>query len=345
MKKSILHIGNFLSGHGLTRQFIEELANKLEDAGWIVSRTSNVLFRPFRLFDMMLTILFKQNRYSVAHIAVFSGHAFIWAEKSVWLLKLLNKPFVISLHGGNLPEFSKQNSKRIKFVLKSATYVIAPSTYLFEKMGIYREDIIVINNPLNLPSYQFRPQSKPKPNLIWLRSFHKIYNPCLAPQVLSCLKNDYHDIHLLMIGPDKGDGSFQQTIEMIENLGISKNVELIGRVPKNDVPKWLQTADIFINTTNIDNTPVSVIEAMASGCCIVSTNVGGIPYLLENGVDALLVPPNSAEAMASSVKRILTEPGLAEKLSANARKKAEQFDWSIILPQWEKLLEEICCHG
>ena len=62
---------------------------------------------------------------------------------------------------------------------------------------------------------------------------------------------------------------------------------------------------------------------------------------MEDGVDALLVPPNDPNAMAAAVKRILTEPGLAEQLSRNARKKAESFDWSVILPQWEKLINSV----
>ena len=106
-------------------------------------------------------------------------------------------------------------------------------------------------------------------------------------------------------------------------------------------PDWLTKADIFINTTNVDNMPISVLEAMASGLCVVSTNVGGIPYLLEDESDALLVPPNDPQAMTAAVCRILTEPGLAEKLSSNARKKAEQFDWSVIMPQWEAILEDV----
>lgn len=80
------------------------------------------------------------------------------------------------------------------------------------------------------------------------------------------------------------------------------------------------------------------MEAMACGLCVVSTNVGGIPYLLEHETDALLVPPNDPEAMAAAVRRILTEPGLAKRLSRNARAKAKQFDWDAILPQWEELL-------
>jgi len=112
-------------------------------------------------------------------------------------------------------------------------------------------------------------------------------------------------------------------------------------IPKSHVPKTLELGDIFINTANIDNTPVSVIEAMASGLCVVSTNVGGIAYLLEDQVDSLLVPADDVDAMVVAVKRILTEPDLAERLSSNARRKAEQFDWSVVLPLWEKLFSEV----
>ncbi|RIK26321.1 MAG: glycosyl transferase family 1, partial [Chloroflexi bacterium] len=122
---------------------------------------------------------------------------------------------------------------------------------------------------------------------------------------------------------------------------LQAHVSYIAGVPKEEVPAWLQRGDIFLNTTNVDNTPVSVIEAMACGLCVVRTNVGGIPYLLDHEQDALLVPPNDPDAMADAVRRILTEPGLAERLSRNARRKAEQFDWETILPQWERLLTEV----
>ncbi|MBA3257451.1 MAG: glycosyltransferase family 4 protein, partial [Pyrinomonadaceae bacterium] len=93
--------------------------------------------------------------------------------------------------------------------------------------------------------------------------------------------------------------------------------------------------------TNVDNAPVSVLESMACGLCVVSTNVGGIPYLLKHEEDALLVPPDDAQAMAAAVRRIYSEPGLAERLSRKGRAKVEQFDWSAILPQWEALLSAV----
>src|SRR6185436_16069131 len=101
---------------------------------------------------------------------------------------------------------------------------------------------------------------------------------------------------LTMIGPDKGDGSLQQTQRVAGERGVVNHISFVGGVPKREVPERLSHADIFLNTTNVDNTPVSVLEAMACGLCVVNTNVGGLPYLLEHEEDALLVPPADVAA-------------------------------------------------
>jgi glycosyltransferase involved in cell wall biosynthesis len=144
-----------------------------------------------------------------------------------------------------------------------------------------------------------------------------------------------------MVGSDKGNGYFVRFQELVKTLGLADRVILPGRVSKAEVPYWMNKGDIFLNTSNVDNTPVSVLEAMACGLCVISTNVGGNPYLLEHEQDALLVPPDDPAAMIQAVRRLLTEEGLAEQLSGNSRQKAEQFDWSNILPRWEKLLTSV----
>ena len=98
--------------------------------------------------------------------------------------------------------------------------------------------------------------------------------------------------------------------------------------------------DIFLNTTNFDNMPVSVIEAMALGLPLVSTNVGGMPFLIEDGVDGILVPPGDTKAMAGAIKDLLADPEKARKMAARARKKAEGFDWKVVAGQWKELLGE-----
>ena len=339
-KDSILFVGNFLSKQGSSRQYIEEMADRLQERGWQVIRTSQMLFRPFRLIDMIFTVLAHKNQYSMAQIDVFSGPAFLWAEMTAWILRCLKKPFNLLLHGGNLPAFGQRWPRRVRHLFHSADSVVVPSQYLLDHMKPYRSDLKLLPNSVDISAYSFRPRLRPHPNLIWLRSFHKIYNPQLAPLVIARLQETYPEIRLTMVGPDKGDGTLQVTWNCIEELNLVNKIEIIPGIPKEQVPSMLAQADIFINTTNIDNMPVSIIEAMACGLCIVSTNVGGIPYLLKDGEDALLVSPNDPCAMAAAVERILTEPNLAKKLSQNARHKAEQFDWSVVLPKWESLFLE-----
>jgi glycosyltransferase involved in cell wall biosynthesis len=208
-------------------------------------------------------------------------------------------------------------------------------------LSAYRADIRLLPNGIDLSRYAFRLRAQPKPALVWLRAFHAIYNPALAVEVLSGLRRQFPAAHLAMIGPDKGDGSLQQAQALAQAYGLQNAILFAGPVPNSEVPTWLDQGDIFINTTNIDNTPVSVIEALACGLPVVSTNVGGLPDLLHDGADSLLVNAGNTAVMTEAVLRILQEDGLAEKLSSQARRSAEQFDWKTILPQWEALFEEI----
>lgn len=340
-KLGILLVGNFLSSHTDTRSVGEELSLRLFAKGWKTIETPHQATRLYRLVDMLFSVIFHRKEYQIAYVEVYSGAAFLWAEMACWLLGVLRKPNVLTLHGGNLPIFASHWPGRVRRLLKGANAVTAPSRYLQEKMFPYRDDILLIPNPSEIKKYPFRLRSTPTLTLVWLRAFHNIYNPQMAPLVINKLRISFPDISLTMIGPDKGDGTLQETQTLIQKLDLQANIEIVPGISKSDVPEYLERADIFINTTNIDNTPVSVLEAMVCGLCVVSTNVGGIPYLLDDGIDALLVPSDDADAMAAAVRRILTEPGLAARISENARKKVEQYDWCVIFPQWEALFAKV----
>jgi glycosyltransferase involved in cell wall biosynthesis len=340
MSGSILCIGNYFSAVGKTRTSSDELAVQLSAKGWKITTTSSKKNKFLRLADMVFTIISHRSDYDVALVDVYSGMGFIWAEVSTFFLKRKGKPFILTLHGGNLPLFSQRNPKRVRRFLNSATLVTAPSEYLVQQMSIYRKGIRKVYNGIDITQYHCHAFPKNK-QIIWLRTFHKIYNPTLAPQVLSELKKIGFEIPLTMIGPDKGDGSLQATLELAKKLDVIHLLTIIPGIQKTEVPAYLSKAEIFLNTTNVDNAPVSVIEALASGLDVVSTNVGGLPFLLEDGIDALLVPADNAQEMANAIKQIITNPRLAQSLSDNARMKAELFDWSIVTDVWRGLLDEI----
>lgn len=341
MKRRALILGHFSSIRSNTyRGVCEDLAEQLASKGWEISWASGFQSRPLRLIDMLWTILSKRRHYDVAQVDVYSGLAFRLAEVTCLALRLVGKRYVITLHGGNLPQFSQKFPGRVQSLLNSAEKVTAPSAYLLDALKSFRSDILLLPNPLPLSNYRYRLRENPAPRLLWLRNFHHVYNPSLAIKALDRLLADFPEISLAMVGPDKNDGSLEQVKQAIHSLGLESYVQIVPGIAKSEVPAWLDRYDIFVNTTNIDNTPVSVMEAMASGMCIVSTNVGGIPALITDGEQGLLVPPNDPEALASAIRQILSDVTLAKKLSSQARQRAEGFDWSVLIGQWETLLVE-----
>lgn len=335
---TMLFIGTFFRNQQDILYVNDELIRHLEIDGWSTWHASQKKYKLLFLLDIVWTIISKRNRYQLAEVDVFSGPAFLWAEVAVNVLHWLKKPIILVLHGGNLPVFSQRYPNRMKKMLCLADRVVTPSAYLFEQLRKFRPDIKIIPNPINLENYTYRAREMPTPRLIWLRAFHEIYNPSLAPRVVHDLVALNPSIELTMVGPDKGDGSLQRMLAVAASLQIKDRIKVTGQVPRAEVPGLLDASDICINTTNVDNTPVSLIEAMAAGLCIVSTNVGGIPYLLDHGVDALLVPPDDPPAMAAAIQQILTNPHLAQTLSSNARRKAETFSWQVIFPLWKNLI-------
>lgn len=334
----LLVVGSFPGTARLERYPSGDLAVRLQTRGWRVLATSREESRLGRPWNMIRTVIREHSRYDVALVDVFSGPAFLWAEAVVLFLRALRKPFVLVLHGGNLPEFACLWPSRVRWLLDRAGAVTSPSPYLATQLERFRGDIRCLPNAIDVPRFVPRACDRMGSELVWLRAFHEMYNPMLGPAVVARLISEYPETRLTMIGPDKGDGSLERTQRVAVTLGVFEACHFVGRVEKSEVPAWLAKGDIFLNTTNVDNTPVSVIEAQAAGLCVVSTNVGGIPYLLENEKDALLVPPGDARAMAEAVRRLFVEPGLAASLSRNGRLKAEKFDWSHILPQWESLI-------
>ena len=157
----------------------------------------------------------------------------------------------------------------------------------------------------------------------------------MAIKVANNLKEKGLDCELCMVGPD-GDGSFLFVKKLANDLYVDVNFKM--KMQKQDWINISKNYNIFINTTNFDNMPVSVIEAMALGFPIVSTNVGGMPNLINNGEDGLLVEKDDVDAMADQIIKLVNNPILVNKLSKKARTKAEKFNWDVVKLNWVKLL-------
>jgi glycosyltransferase involved in cell wall biosynthesis len=338
-------VGNFLSGSTAIRFVCEDLAEALSGEGWSVVTTSSRAGRALRLADMLATAWVRRAEYAAAQVDVYSGPSFLWAESVAALLRSIGKPHALTLHGGNLPAFARRWPRRVRRLLRGADAVTSPSPYLARALASFRPDVRVIPNPLAIGRYPFRLRAAPRPRIVWLRAFHRIYRPELAPAVLARVLARHPDATLTMIGPDKGDGSLAETRAAAAAAGVSDRMTILGGVAKRDVPRVLSGAEIFLNTTDVDNTPVSVLEAMACGLCVVATDAGGIPDVAADGENALVVPRGDAGALADAVVRAVEDARLSARISRGGRANAERCDLPRVLGAWRSLFGEIAAAG
>ena len=292
-----------------------------------------------RLLHMLWAVLRYGHREQPVLIDTYSSMNFWYALLCGLLCSMLGYRYYCILHGGNLPYRLHNNPRLTRWLFGDAAKLIAPSAYLqvaFRQAGY---EPVVIPNPISIENYPFKLRTQLRPRLLWVRAFDKIYNPQMAIRVLYGLLPKYSEAKLCMVGPDK-DGSMKYCKKLAQELGVADRVRFTGLLPKDEWLGLSEEYDIFLNTTNVDNTPVSVIEAMALGLPVISTKVGGIPYLIRDGEQGLLVEAGKEEEMLCAVETLLSNPLRSTSITLNARKHIEEsFVMQVAVYRWKALLK------
>lgn len=333
--KTILYIGNKLTTSKSNVSTIAVLGRLLEDEGFIIKYASEKTNKILRLLDMIWTVL-KFNNVDYILIDTYSTYNFYYALIISQLSRIYKINYIPILHGGQLENRLNQSPYFSKLIFSKAFTLVAPSKFLksvFESHNF--NNIIFIPNAIKINNYAFNSRPISKIKLLWVRSFNAIYNPKMALLVQKSLISMGYNCELTMIGPTS-DNSFEDCKEFAELNELK--VHFTGKLSKSEWILLSEQSNIFINTTNFDNTPVSVIEAMALGLPVISTNVGGMPFLIEHYVDGILVDPNDVDNMANEIIRLSQDEQLVKQLTSNARNKVEQFDWNVVKTKWKELL-------
>ncbi len=327
-------MGNLVGGSGGNPTSAELLGQELEANGVSVVYGGRGLGRIKRSLSLLTTAVTRSMSCMV--IDVYSGRGTYVALIMGMIARLRNIPVFLVLHGGALPQFSQKRRRLCERVLSLATTVIAPSRYLqtwAKSLGYHAQ---IIPNPIHLQGYTFQHRIMDTPRLYWVRRYHEVYNPQLAIRVLAGLKPRFPDADLRMAGPDSGErGACER---LAQSLGVASSIEFLPRITKEEISALAHDRNIFLNTTHVDNTPVTMLEAAALGLPIVSTNVGGIPFIFTDHESALLVQSDNVDAMVQAITQYIENPALAEQCANNAYAMAQRCDWAKVIEQWNRVL-------
>ncbi|MDA8016089.1 MAG: glycosyltransferase [Thermoanaerobaculia bacterium] len=348
--RHLLFVGPHLSRRhpGWVTTQSEILADLFRDDGWPVRETSSTRLPMLRVADMLRRLATWRRWTDVAIVSVFSGRAFRVAEVVSWWASRLGVPQIHVLRGGGLPQLIEAAPERVCGVLRRAT-VVSPSAWLAEAVAGLGIEARVIPNVLDLSRYDYLERSTfadpAAPRLLWMRTFHHVYHPQLALRTLARLHADGLDASLTMAGQDKG--LLRPCRELASQLGVAERVRFVGFLDPAGKRSAFARHDVFLNTNRVDNTPVTVLEAMASGMPVVATSVGGVPHVLEHGSSGRLVADGDAQTtavkLAGEVNTLVQGGGRTTvlDLSRRGRRVAEGCAWPAVRASWQELLADL----
>lgn len=340
---AILIIGLFESARNKSK-IIKTAAEQLKDLfmayGIHVFKTSVYMNKISRMLDTVYTIYHNRKKYSIAIVPLYGGfNSYLWAKISIVLLKWLQKKVVVIVHGGSIPQRMQVNAKKYIHLLNNVNAVVCPSNYILKSLEQYGINATLIENVLPLDKYIFQKKTVLKPALFWMRTFEDIYNPIMAINTLIELKKTYPDATLVMAGHDRG--MLQQTKNYAISHNVINSVQFVGYINDEQKNYYAKECDFYLCTNKIDNAPVSLVEMMALGLLVVTVNSGGIPYMVTDGVNGLMVNYNNATAMANKISWAIHNTDKAQTIMYNAKNYTKQYAEEAVLSKWKILFNQL----
>ncbi|MGM0609426.1 MAG: glycosyltransferase family 4 protein [Candidatus Muiribacteriota bacterium] len=348
--KKILVVSPFPPPFGGMAVQAEKLCKNLKNEGLSVDtvETNITLSGSFKFFESIpilrtflrvLFFLFKLKKKlkktdTVFFLTGFYNYFFWVTLPSIILIKISKKKIVLSARGGGAKSFFVKYRFVCRFIIQKADYVIVPSEFLknifWKKL---RLNTIIVPNIADLNQFIFLRRNVFKPKLIVTRSLERIYGIDTVIKSFYELQKSFPEAELGIVG----GGSLEKELkELVCKLEIENKVSFYGEVGHENLPLMYSKYDIFVNASKIDNLPGSILEAFASGLPVVSSNSGGIPYMVKHNYSGLLCEADDYKSLTSNILKVINDPDLGYYLSANAFKELEKYTWpnikTIILP-------------
>jgi L-malate glycosyltransferase len=276
-------------------------------------------------------LLRELRRADVVHVFSASYLSFLLSPlPAVLVAKAFGKPVVLNYHSGEAPDHLRR-SAIARFVLGRVVDLnVVPSPFLRDVFASFGITAQVVANSIDLERFAYRERTHPAPRLLSTRNFEPMYNIACTLRAFARVQARYPDATLTLIG-----GGSQEARLRAQAAGLGlRHVTFVGRVAPHDIHRYYAAADVYVQTPSIDNMPLSMLEAFASGLPVVSTNVGGVPSILTDGVHGLVAADDDDAGIAAGVIDILERPDLARRRAAAARHSCDVLDWTTIREQW-----------
>ena len=318
----ILLICNYRPGVGGISGQVEILWRKLREDGHTaeIFSTKGSIFWRLGLFCRLKKIA---RDYDVLHIHCCSGWGFLPAVVGVTVGRQLGKRVVLTYHGGGGERFFAKHSHLVRHYLTRTDANIVLSDFLGKVFDQHQLPYTIIPNIIELDDTNYNQRDVLEPHFICTRAHEPLYNiPCILRAFKKTI-TELPESTLTLVG----DGSEHEALmAMAKEMGL-KNVTFTGRVDNIEIYKHLDESDILLSSPTIDNMPVSLLEAMNVGLLVISSNVGGVPYMIKNGETGYLFQNDDSDTLAELMIKAVRHPSESIAIIHNAHEAVSAYRW------------------
>ncbi|MBM3821260.1 MAG: glycosyltransferase family 4 protein [Acidimicrobiia bacterium] len=283
--------------------------------------------------------LVRELRHAdVVHVFSAAYTSFLLAPlPAVLVARQLGRPVILNYHSGEAPDHLRRPAVARHVLRHAVDLTVVPSAFLRDVFTAFGIQATVVPNTIDLARCAYRAREPLRPHLLCTRNFDRIYNVACVLRAFARVRGARPDARLTLVGAGPEEPALRA---LAAELGLH-DVTFAGRVPPSEIHRYYADADIYVQAPAIDNMPLSLPEAFASGLPVVSTRVGGVPAMLTDGVHGLLAPANDDAAIAGCVLRLLDSPAYARMLAAAARATCIAYEWPATRELWRAAYESV----
>lgn len=285
---------------------------------------------PFYVLNLLVTV----PRFDVLHLFSASYLSFILAPAPAAIIgKLFGKRVILNYHSGEAEDHLSRSFSTIQKVLGFVDCIVVPSEYLYQVFSTFGIKTTVIPNVVDLDAFLFKERLIFRPRFLVTRTLEPLYNVACILRAFRLIQDFLPEASLTIVG----SGSQELSLKELAVTLRLENVRFAGRIERQIIPSYYAEHDIMLNASNIDNMPLAILEAFASGIPVISTMAGGIPYLVKDRQTGMLVDLDDHESLAARAIELLGNQILARDIAHQAHNECmEKYSWSIIRDQWLK---------
>jgi glycosyltransferase involved in cell wall biosynthesis len=269
------------------------------------------------------------RRVDLFHVLASSGWSWhLFAAPAVWIGRSGGTRVVVNYRGGGAGEFLARAASWVKPTLRRADALVVPSEFLRVIFARFGFEARVVPNVIDADRFAPHPgapgRSRPAPHIVIARNLEPVYDLATGLRAFQRIREAVPGARLTIAGSGPEGPRLRA---LAAELGLGESVRFAGRIENDAMPDLYREADIALNPSLADNMPISILEALASGVPVVTTDVGGVPYLVRHGETAQMVPPGDPIAMADAVIRLWGDAGVREAQARAGLALAREYTW------------------